>query len=194
MAKKKPDLEVIVTSTVETTLPLAFLTPLQGSLKELTPERSKKLRGSILKHGFYVPMFIWENPEDGLIYIIDGHSRRIVLLEMMDEGYSIPQLPVVFINASDVMDAKEKLALVSSQYGKVTEDGAAEFFKGFDLSNVSFDLPFMDFSPTLEADPDALPPQETVTVSEHERKKVDLDDYEKFEHKCPRCSHEWSDK
>lgn len=189
MAKK-----IKVTSTIETTLPLSYLEPLQGDLKELSEASEKKLRSSILKHGFFAPFFVWDNPEDGKIYLIDGHQRRAVLLKMKEEGYSLPQFPVVLIDAKDVNEAKEKLAAVASQFGKFTEEGVKGFFKDLTIDFGTIDIPHLDFGNILEPDIDELPPQESVTVSEHERKKVDLDSYNKFEHKCPKCSHEWNDK
>lgn len=113
---------------------------------------------------------------------------------MKDDGYSIPQLPVVFIPAESAKDAKQKLAMAASTFGSFNQDGVREFFADFDPSSLGdFAIPHLDFGSILEPDDDSLPPQETITVSEHERaKKVDLEDYEKFAHKCPKCAHEFN--
>ena len=190
MAKKT--IEIKCTGSTE--FALVELNELQGDLKERTPEAMQKLRKSILKHGFIAPFFIWENPETASLQLLDGHSRLHVLTEMKEEGYSMPQFPVIFIDADSLSDAKAKLLAISSQYGKFTQDGVEGFLSGFDFDHVelfaTIDIPFLDLN--LGNMDDSLPPQETVTVSSHERKKVDLDDYEKFEHKCPKCSHEYN--
>lgn len=185
MAKK-----IKVTVDTGKTLPMNYLEVLQGNLKDLSDENYKKLRASIIKHGFSFPIFVWENPEDAKIYILDGTQRCKTLSRMKEDGYSVPQLPVVFIEATNLNHAKEKLAAAASQYGKFTEEGVASFFADMDFDIGAIEIPFLDFSKVIEMD--EFPPQ-TVTVSEHERSKnVDLDSYEKFEHKCPKCNHEFN--
>lgn len=184
-------LKVKINSTVKERLSINYIEDIQGNLKILSDENYNKLKKSILKHGFCFPLFIWENKDDGKIYCLDGNQRIKTLNRMKEEGYSIPQVPVIFLDANDYEDAKEKLAAAASQYGKFTEEGVASFFADMDFDIGAIEIPFLDFSKVIGMD--ELPPQ-TVTVSEHERaKSVDLDSYEKFEHKCPRCSHEWND-
>lgn len=191
MAKK-----IKVALDLEQKLPLHYLTPLQGELKKLTDERKEKLKASILKHGFSFPFFVWENPEDAKIYIIDGHQRFQVLTDLKSEKYIVPQLPVVFIQAKDLKDAKSKLLAAASQYGEFTPEGIHDFTIDLDMGDIGefAEIPFLSLPEVLEAD-EGLPTQETVTVSEHERAKtgkVDLEDYEKFAHRCPKCSHEFN--
>lgn len=184
-------LKVKINSTVKERLSINYIEDIQGNLKILSDENYNKLKKSILKHGFCFPLFIWENKDDGKIYCLDGNQRIKTLNRMKEEGYSIPQVPVIFLDANDYEDAKEKLAAAASQYGKFTEEGVSSFFADMDFDISAIEIPFLDFSKVIEMDEF---PAQMVTVSEHERaKSVDLDSYEKFEHKCPRCSHEWND-
>lgn len=164
MAKKKG--QVFNRCTIDKTLPLDYLKVLQGGLKTLLPENYEKLKASILKHGFIYPIFVWENPEDAQIYIIDGTQRFHALTEMKKEGYSIPQLPVVFVEATDVKDAKEKLITAATQYGIFDELGTLEFMKDLNFSEViTFAaLPEFNFSTIIEPDEG-----KTVEVAAHER-------------------------
>ncbi len=57
----------------------------QGHLKSLDPDVFKKLRISILKHGFIAPFFVWN--DRGRNNILDGHQRLKVLLQLRREGY-----------------------------------------------------------------------------------------------------------
>lgn len=79
-------------------------------LQDLQPENiklpynHKHLKESILKHGFSMPFFGWEN--EGQILIIDGHSRKQILTELISEGLKVPEsLPVCLIDAKDRKDA-----------------------------------------------------------------------------------------
>jgi len=131
----------------------------QGELKDLSVREYKKLRKSILDHGFFLQIFIWTSP-DGIHCILDGHQRKRVFI---GECWFMT-LPVQFIIAKTYQDAKQKLLVISSQYGKVTQEGFDEFT--FDIDHqwvqetVHFDaLPFVfgDTSPPEEESKDADP-------------------------------------
>lgn len=134
----------------KTTLPMSYLEPMQGDLKDLSDESCHKLRRSILKHGFIFPLFVWEDENDVKFKIIDGHQRLKVLNDLKDDGYSIPQLPVVLIPASSIEQAKERLAIAASTYGKFNEKGVKSFFESFEFDSEELfeqiEIPFLDFS------------------------------------------------
>src|SRR5206468_10150245 len=100
---------------------LEDLRPLQGELKELTGANFEKLKQSILKHGITFPFFVWQS--DGENYILDGTQRDRVLERMAEEGYGVPPLPCALIEAKNRKEAAEKILLISSQYGRVTDEG-----------------------------------------------------------------------
>lgn len=112
--------------------PLANIEGLQGELKSLSDVDGQKLRDSIEKHGFFAPLFIWENK--GKYKLLDGHQRVALLSMMRDkEGVSIPDLPAVTISAKNENEAKEKLLLITSQFGKVDKQGLYEFLSGMEI-------------------------------------------------------------
>jgi len=108
-----------------TTLPLDSLVDLQGNLKDLTEENYVKLRNSIVKYGFSFPVFVYK--ENDTNYILDAHQRIRTLKKMRDEGITIPDLPADFIHAENRIEAKKKLLLLNSRYGKMTREGYDEF-------------------------------------------------------------------
>lgn len=186
-------LQVVVNSTINNRLPISYLKPLQGNLKTLSEESYQKLKASILKHGFSFPVFVWENPEDAQIYTIDGHQRIITLNKMNEEGYSIPQIPVVLIDAHSIQEAKSKLAVAASMYGDFNQDGVIEFFKDLDFELPEIKMPFINFDfPKNEEEP------KTTTVQSHERtienssKEIDLNEFKEFDCKCPKCGFEYN--
>jgi hypothetical protein len=81
---------------------------------------------------------------------IDGHQRTKVLRDLQSEGYEIPPLPVVWIEAEDEKEAKERVLLASSVYGEITPEGLSEYLTGneLDLAEIEsmMDLPNFDLN------------------------------------------------
>jgi len=110
--------------------PLGDLLELQGDLKDLTERNAAKLRRSIAKHGLFVPFFVWP-AQDGNNYILDGHQRAKL---MKADGHGALPVPCVLVHADTLQEAKEKLLVISSQYGRINQEGYDEFT--FDLPDV----------------------------------------------------------
>lgn len=100
----------------------------QGSLKEMSKESAGKLRQLILKHGWIAPIFVWDKNQ-----ILDGHGRLLVLGELLKEGYSIAELPIVDIEAKTKKEAAQILLAINSKYQTITDDGLYEFMNEMDL-------------------------------------------------------------
>jgi len=127
-------------------VPLNDLTPFQGELKSLSKIDFEKLKTSILRYGISFPFFVYES--EGTNFVLDGHQRDRVLHSLRDEGYEIPDLPVDFIEAKDEREAKDKILLLSSQYGKINEENLYLFLNENDLDFPNLkevlDLPKID--------------------------------------------------
>ncbi len=80
-------------------LPLDAIEDLQGGLKKRSKKDIELITKSIEKYGFSFPFFVWKNGEHN--YCLDGHGRRLALLELERKGEEIPPLPVVYIEAKD---------------------------------------------------------------------------------------------
>ena len=162
-------------------LGLADLTPLQGDLKELPQANFQKLKQSIVRHGITFPFFVWQN--DGKNYILDGTQRDRVLTRMAEEGFEIPALPCALIEAKDRKEAAEKILLISSQYGKMTNNSLEQFLSENDLDlmelNDELELPSIDLE--FFRDVDFQP------VSADEQGRLD----KKNPITCPNCGHEF---
>jgi hypothetical protein len=76
-------------------------------------------------------MFIWPEYEN---YLLDGHQRIKALIELRQEGYDIPPLPVDYIDAKTETEAREKLLHITSQYGDFYKDGLDSWLNDFDKS------------------------------------------------------------
>jgi DNA modification methylase len=141
-------------------IPLSELQNFQRELKTLPKSAADKLKQSIIKYGFRVPVFVWENR------LLDGHQRVTVLQEMQADGYSISPIPVVTLQAENEQDAKRLLLLINSRYGKFNQEGFEDFAAGFALTDFTeINLPELGFDFLVVDDPekdDAIPevPQE----------------------------------
>lgn len=107
------------------TLPLDAIEDFQGGLKNRTGDDIAKIIKSIETYGFSFPFFVWNG--SGHNYCIDGHGRIQALSEMRKRGEDLPLFPVVYIDAVDEEEAKNKLLRLNSQYGQMTVDSVMEF-------------------------------------------------------------------
>lgn len=156
-------------------VPIDSLEPFQGDLKELSKREYAKLKKSLLDNGIIVPFFVWK--ETGKI--LDGHQRERVFI---NEGW-LMDVPVIYISADSEQDAKQKLLVISSQYGRVTQEGWDGFT--FDLDDewikqtVNFDalrFVFEDFGNNPDDWQDAMgglpeedrPPFQQMTFTLHD--------------------------
>lgn len=158
-------------------LPLDAIEEFQGSLKERTKEDIEKIIKSINEYGFSFPFFVWNGT--GHNYCLDGHGRIQALAEMRRRGESLPLFPVVYIDAKDDGEAKQKLLRLNSQYGKMTIDSVLEFTSGLDVEWKDLELP--DNTRLAIVAPNFEP----VGIEEQGR----LD--EKAKHICPECGCEF---
>jgi hypothetical protein len=115
------------------------LTDFQGGLKERNEADIEKAKKSILKYGWSFPVFVWKDGETN--YILDGHCRRLVLESLEKEGYLIPELPCVYVEAMDKAEAKQKLLRLNSTFGHLTKNSVLEFAEDIDLNFDEIALP-----------------------------------------------------
>lgn len=98
-------------------LSIEELEEFQHELKTLPIKNRDILHKSIVRQGFIAPIFVWKHGKHNKI--IDGH-QRLKTLKWMEEkqGYTIPKLPVAYIQADTEQMAKERLLSITSQYGE----------------------------------------------------------------------------
>jgi hypothetical protein len=120
-------------------LDIAQIVDFQGNLKRRGIEDIEKLKTSILKYGFSFPFFIWVN--NGINYCFDGHGRLMALKELRKEGYSVPELPVVYVEAEDEEEARNKLLRLNSQYGAMSKKTVEDFMVGLNFNVEELSLP-----------------------------------------------------
>lgn len=144
--------------------------PLQGNLKDLDQTNHDRLLRVLNARGFTTPLFIWINPADQGWYLLDGHQRQRVMVknDLHDAGNY--KVPYALVPAANVKEAKEQLLEITSQYGRITQEGLDEFALDLDLPelDINFDA-LMDVKLELPEEEDEKPEPAT------------------HEHTCPSC-------
>jgi len=120
-------------------LSLGEIKEFQGGLKNRSEKDIDKIILSIRKYGFSFPFFIWKKGK--VNYCLDGHGRIKALERLMADGEELPRFPVVYIQAKDSAEAKNKLLRVNSQYGTMSIDSVLEFAGGDVIEFGELELP-----------------------------------------------------
>jgi hypothetical protein len=123
--------EIPVSCKTKDAIALEKITEFQGGLKARDENDIKKIKKSLVKYGISFPFFIWKN--GNACYCLDGHGRRLALMELQAEGYALPPLPVVFIHAENREDAKQRMLRLNSRYGMITRNSVLQFVRDIEI-------------------------------------------------------------
>lgn len=136
MSEKTNKARVVIACKGADSLALKQLEPFQDNLKILTAANYNMLKDEIIRDGFSEPISVWKHK--GKFFILNGHQRVDALTRMQKEGHVIPDLPVSYIEAQDIAQAKRKVLALTSQYGTMTKTGLIDFAKNskIDLDEV----------------------------------------------------------
>ncbi len=119
------------------------------NLKECDDASFQKLANSIKKYSFIQPFNVWEDTENGIIWILDGHHRQKTLQNLLNEGTQIPELlDGNFLDCENKKEAAELVLVYSSQYATMTQIGLTDFLEqnGITYAEMNAQVDFSDFS------------------------------------------------
>lgn len=161
-------------------VPWRDLVEFQGDLKTLTGENLEKLKQRILSIGFIQPITTWYT--EGYYDILDGHQRFTALKSLESDGYVIPDVPVVRIDAESKEHAQKILLSIEAKYGELNKKALRTWLDDLDevfddtlrLVDTSISLDFNLFEPDTEDDDEPQKDENSKTVI-----------------CCPNCGHEW---
>jgi hypothetical protein len=167
--------EITVNCKTRDAAPLAQITPFQGELKTREEGDVGKIKKSLVRYGISFPFFVWKKGRT--IYCLDGHGRRLALLELQKEGYVLPPVPVVFVRAENEEDAKQRMLRLNSRYGMVTRHSVLRFIGDIEIdyddlaipgpANMFFDAAIKDAGLFFNNVPDGEKKKETVKICPH---------------------------
>jgi hypothetical protein len=161
-------------------LPLDAIEEFQGSLKHRSKSDIDKIIKSIMTYGFSFPFFVWQS--SGRNYCLDGHGRIEALCKLRQSGENLPMFPVVYIEAADDAEARQKLLRLNSQYGTMTMDSVLEFTAGLEMQWDELELPAGDKMAFIAKD---------ISFDEKETNKKELNDSDLS--CCPKCGFKWQE-
>lgn len=163
----------------------------QGDLKELSIENYEKGKKSVLDLGFSFCPHAWES--EGKLHLLDGHQRKRILKKMREEGYKIPKVPTIKVEARDYQEAKKKVLAGTSQYGEITNEGLYQFIHESEIDpaslQMSFRFPEIDLPKFNEA---YFSEPEHVEFEARGSQEKDEGDFQKFDHTCPKCKFQFN--
>jgi len=110
-------------------IPIQDLLPTQGNLKDLDETNYGKLKNNIERRGFIDPVAVWVDTKTELKYILNGHQRQRVLTK---EGWNNP-IPYFTVPAQSLQEAAAIVLELTSQYGKITQEGLDEHIAKYEL-------------------------------------------------------------
>lgn len=99
-------------------LEIESLKDFQGELKTLSEENYEKLKLDLCMLGFSEPVSVWKEGDE--IHILNGHQRIKALKRMRNEGYEIDAIPVSYVFAENIKEAKKKVLALTSQFGEMS--------------------------------------------------------------------------
>lgn len=117
------------------------LIDIQGDLKK--PKDLHKLKAGIAKHGFLNPVIATETKNG--VKIVDGKHRVKALRDLLNEGYELQGVPVIWAQAAREKDVNKNLLIASSACGKISEKGFYEMAKDLELDELKQELSEIDF-------------------------------------------------
>lgn len=176
---------ILISCDTKDTLDWHLIKPLQGNYKKRTPEQSEKLCGLIIKRGIRFPSFITKISDE--VWAIDTHGRLLAYEELERREYSIPPVPVVYVNSKNKKEAKQLLLECDSRYGTASQEGFEEFVDDLDISVFENETDMNDFFNSLEL-PD-------IFGLERQEISLDVEDSDFIKHEelikkvklCPKC-------
>lgn len=109
-------------------LRLEDLNAFQEDIKILTDERYASLKEEILEDGFSFSPHVFLD-SDGKAWILDGHQRRTCLERMKGEGFEVPIIPCMEVEAESLEHARRLVLAGTSQYGTFQPKKIVDFVK-----------------------------------------------------------------
>lgn len=91
-----------------------------SKFKHFPPDMESRLRESMVNNHFLETFKVWEYK--GEIYCLDGYHRCLILRQLEERGYSVPdKLPCEFIDCKSKAEAAKLVLIYSSAYATVNK-------------------------------------------------------------------------
>ena len=164
-----------VTCKTKDRLPLERITEFPDQLKTRDDGDLRRIKKWLIKYGITFPLYIWKSGDT--CYCHDGNGRILALRELLAEGWTLPDIPIVYIYAEDMEDAKQRMLRLNSVYGMVTRESVLQFMGDVEINyddlaipgpaNMFFDAVVKDINSFFNEIPEGNRKKETTKVCPH---------------------------
>lgn len=142
------DKTITITCKTADSLTLDQFVSFHGQLKTREQEHIKALADSILKHGFAYPLFVWNNAGEN--FVLDGHGRILALTYLRATGYEIPPIPIVYIKARDITEARQKVLELNNLNGRIDKEAFVKYAQALNMDFSYIRVSGLDLSDVLD--------------------------------------------
>jgi hypothetical protein len=112
-----------------------------AKFKHFPADLESRLRESMINNHFVQPFVVWEHK--GEVYCLDGYHRCLILRQLEERGYAIPEkLPCEFIECNGMAEAAKLVLIYSSSYALVNKGELHSFITehSLDVDGLSEEL------------------------------------------------------
>lgn len=183
------DKEIRIVCTTADSLELDELTPFQGRFKLRSEKDINILADFIVQQGFSCPFFVWSH--GGINLILDGHGRYLALEHLRHNGYKLPKLPVVLIEADDEKEARLKVLELNNVNGEFSKDVFLDYSRELALDYGQLHIPGIDLSDVQGAFKPSLDP--VIATGEVSQDAVDAAEQRLNSYTAPPDNHDYRD-
>jgi len=158
---------VKINCTYKELLPISQLSiKMTEKLKIRTKQSVNEEARRLLLHGFLTPIFVWKNNQ--VNEVVDGVGRCLAIKAINDNliglnlngelennlGEEVKEAPVVYIESTSLEEAKKKVLLVNSMFGKIDKDTLEEYSKlsGDSVDYINCHTTFFEYVNEVEAE------------------------------------------
>lgn len=120
--------QIVVNIKGMVNLRLEQLNEFQDDIKVLTDERYASFKEEVLADGFDFSPHVWQDSNERF-WLLDGHQRKTLLTRMKKEGFHIPTIPCVEVQAESLEHARRMVLAGTSQYGTFQPKKLTAFMK-----------------------------------------------------------------
>jgi DNA modification methylase len=126
-----------------------------------TPYHTENLKKSLVKNGFAFSFYVWED-KNGDKYLVDGHLRSDVLIELKNEGFDIPdELSCTFLDLPNRKTAiKYLLEVFNQKTNPINKESLDDWFVLEEIEDIEVEVDWLNVEELEEVEVEELEAQE----------------------------------
>jgi hypothetical protein len=96
----------------------------QEGFKDLESDAAHQLKSSILANNFTQPFYVWEDPDNGTIFYLDGKHQTLMFEALINKRCNVLHLlPATFIHCVNISVAAKLVTIYSPILARESQQG-----------------------------------------------------------------------